>query len=293
MTWQRRNRDNELDEEIRSHIRMAIEDRVRQGEDRELARAAVMKEFGNVALTMEDTRRVWGGQWLEQLAFDLRYAARSLGRAPGFALAAVLSVAIGIGATTALFSVLQHVAWQPLPYRNPGTTGHRLEPGSANRKPPIAGFLSGLAGLAHAGQGIRRPGGVPQSSRISHKRAMKRRRWNCTKCRPISCRCWGSRPRWGASGAKTKPARPSGGNQRSPVAAVVRRRARHRGTPHRGQPDALRDRRRDARGIPHALHGYADQHPPLTRGFHVGAVRSQARADGESRQPRTAHPGAA
>ena len=78
-----------------------------------------MKEFGSVALTMEDTRRVWGGQWLEQLAFDLRYAARSLARTPGFALAAVLSLAIGIGATTALFSVLQHVAWQPLPYRNP------------------------------------------------------------------------------------------------------------------------------------------------------------------------------
>ena len=114
-----RRRDRELDEEIRSHLRMAIEDRVRAGEDRERARAAVMKEFGNVALTMEDTRTVWGGQWLEQLVFDLRYAVRSLSRTPGFALAAVLSLAIGIGATTSLFSVLQHVAWQPLPYRDP------------------------------------------------------------------------------------------------------------------------------------------------------------------------------
>lgn len=119
MRWTRRNRDRELDEEIRSHIRMATEERVRQGEDRKRARAAVLKEFGSVALTMEDTRGIWGGQWLEQLAFDLRYAARSMARTPGFALAAVLSLAIGIGATTALFSVLQHVAWQPLPYRNP------------------------------------------------------------------------------------------------------------------------------------------------------------------------------
>jgi hypothetical protein len=115
----RKHRNCDLDEEIRTHIRMAIQDRIRQGEDREQARAQVMKEFGNVALTMEDTRSVWGGQWLEQLAFDLRYAARSLARTPGFAAAAVLSLAIGIGATTALFSVLQHVVWQPLPYRNP------------------------------------------------------------------------------------------------------------------------------------------------------------------------------
>ena len=119
MRWKRGRREQELEEEIRSHIRMAIADRVRQGEDGERARAAVLKEFGNVALTAEDTRRVWGGQWLEQLAFDLRYGVRTLARTPGFALAAVLSLAIGIGATTALFSVLQHVAWQPLPYRDP------------------------------------------------------------------------------------------------------------------------------------------------------------------------------
>jgi hypothetical protein len=97
MIWARRNRDRELDEEIRGHICRAIEDRVHQGEDRRRAEAEVLKEFGSVALTMEDTRTVWGGQWLEQLAFDLRYAARSLSRTPGFALAAVLSLAIGIG----------------------------------------------------------------------------------------------------------------------------------------------------------------------------------------------------
>src|SRR5450759_292013 len=119
MKWTRRNRHRELDEEIRGHIRMATEERVRQGEDRERARAAVLKEFGSVALAMEDTRSVWGAQWFEQLGFDLRYTARSLARNPGFALAAVLSLAIGIGATTALFSVLQHVAWRPLPYRRP------------------------------------------------------------------------------------------------------------------------------------------------------------------------------
>ena len=120
MRWMRRNRDRELDEEIRAHIRMATQERVRNGEDGERARAEVMKEFGSVAVAMEDTRSVWGGQWLEQLAFDLHYAGRTLARTPSFASSAVLSLAIGIGATTALFSVLQHVAWQPLPYRDPG-----------------------------------------------------------------------------------------------------------------------------------------------------------------------------
>jgi putative ABC transport system permease protein len=140
MRWTRRNRESELDEEIRSHIRMAIRDRVRQGEDGERARSEVMKEFGNLALTMEETRSVWGGQWLEQVAFDLRYAARSLVRTPGFALAAVLSLAIGIGATTALFSVLQHVAWQPLPYRNPERLAivWNLDPRMANPQSPAS-----------------------------------------------------------------------------------------------------------------------------------------------------------
>src|SRR6185295_18755155 len=136
----RDRRNHDLDEELRSHIRMAIADRVRQGESPEAARAAVLREFGSVALAAEDTRRVWGGQWLEQCAFDLRYAARSLSRTPAFALAAVLSLAIGIGATTALFSVLQHVAWQPLPYSNPEQLAviWNLDPRLANPQSPAS-----------------------------------------------------------------------------------------------------------------------------------------------------------
>jgi hypothetical protein len=140
MSWWRSNRDRELDEEIRAHIRMAVQDRVRNGEDVEKAGAEVIKEFGSVALTMEDTRTIWGGQWLEHLAFDLRYACRTLAGNPGFALAAVLSLAIGIGATTALFSVLQHVALQPLPYRDPGKLAivWNLDPRLANPQTPAS-----------------------------------------------------------------------------------------------------------------------------------------------------------
>ena len=136
----RDRRERELDEELRAHIRMAIADRVRQGESPEAARAAALHEFGSVALAAEDTRRVWGWQWLEQCAYDLRYALRSLARTPAFALAAVLSLAIGIGATTALFSVLEHVALEPLPYRNPNQLAviWNLDPRLANPQSPAS-----------------------------------------------------------------------------------------------------------------------------------------------------------
>uniref|UniRef100_Q025E1 Permease n=1 Tax=Solibacter usitatus (strain Ellin6076) TaxID=234267 RepID=Q025E1_SOLUE len=109
-------REREVEEELQSHIRMAIADRVRAGEDPVRARAAVLKEFGNVALTLESTRAVWSRQWLHDVAADLRYGLRTLARSPAFTIAAAASLAIGIAATTSLFSVLQHVVWNSLPY---------------------------------------------------------------------------------------------------------------------------------------------------------------------------------
>ena len=117
MKWFRR--EAELDEEIRAHIRMAIQDRVRAGEDPIQARREVMREFGGVARTMEDTRAVWRWQWLEQTRTDARFAIRTLAKSPGFAAAAILSLALGVGATTALISVLHHVAFRPLAFEAP------------------------------------------------------------------------------------------------------------------------------------------------------------------------------
>jgi putative ABC transport system permease protein len=113
------DRDASLDEEIRTHFAMAIADRIARGASPEEAAAAARREFGNIGHVKEVTREMWGGVWLEQLVQDLKYAARSLRRAPGFAAIAVLTLTLGIGVNTAMFTVMNGVLLRPLPFPNP------------------------------------------------------------------------------------------------------------------------------------------------------------------------------
>jgi putative ABC transport system permease protein len=117
--WSWRRRDEDLDEEIRSHLEMAARDRVERGEDAEQAAAAARREFGNVGLVKEVTRETWGWVWLEQAAQDARYAARTMLKHRAFMATAMLTLAIGIGASTAIFSVVNAVELRPLPFRDP------------------------------------------------------------------------------------------------------------------------------------------------------------------------------
>ena len=119
--WQARRdaEDQALDEEIRSHFAMAVADRIARGESPADATAAVRREFGNVALVKEVTRETWGGLWFERLINDCRYALRSLRRAPVFATVAILTLALGIGANTAMFTVLRGIVLRPLAFPNP------------------------------------------------------------------------------------------------------------------------------------------------------------------------------
>ncbi len=113
-------RDEELREEIAAHLRMAIADRMARGASRDEAERAARREFGNVTHVAEVTREVHRGIWLERLAQDLRYGWRALRRTPAFTAVAVATLALAIGANSAVFTVVNSVLLQSLPFRDPG-----------------------------------------------------------------------------------------------------------------------------------------------------------------------------
>ena len=117
--FRRRRVERELDDEIASHLAMQEDEFRLKGMSPAAARAAALREFGGVAQAKEDYRERRGGAALETFAQDVRYALRGLRRAPGFTAAAVISLALGIGANSAVFSLFHALMLRLLPVHNP------------------------------------------------------------------------------------------------------------------------------------------------------------------------------
>ena len=118
--WFRDEREQDIEREIRGHLELEAEDHREAGLTPENATYAARRAFGNRALVSEDTRAVWGTPSLDALVQDLRYAIRTMRRAPGFAAIAVGSSALGIGACSLIFAILNFAVLRPLPVDEPG-----------------------------------------------------------------------------------------------------------------------------------------------------------------------------
>ena len=117
--WRRKQMDAELQEEMRLHLELRQAELMAAGSATDGAATQARRQFGNVDRLREDCRERWGWGWLDTLAQDLRYAWHNLLASPGFALASILSLALGIGANTAIFSILNAVMLRSLPVKDP------------------------------------------------------------------------------------------------------------------------------------------------------------------------------
>lgn len=118
MLFGRRVEGSHLDDELRFHLEQQIAENMAAGMSTQEARAAALRAFGNPGLLREQTRATWGWSWVESVVRDARFVTLGIWRRPGFALTVVGTLALGIGAAAAMFTVVDHVLLRPVPYRD-------------------------------------------------------------------------------------------------------------------------------------------------------------------------------
>src|SRR5215475_8691481 len=119
MLFRRRSQSARLEQELAFHIERQMAENMARGMTADEARSAALRQFGNPTLLREEARSSWSWNWIEKFWRDLRYGLRTLRRAPGFSLVAIIVMALGIGATTSLFTITRSVLLKPLPFRDP------------------------------------------------------------------------------------------------------------------------------------------------------------------------------
>jgi len=125
MTWwqrlrRKREQEDRLDRELRFHLESRIADNIRAGMSEEEARRHARLEFGGIEGVKEECREARGTAWLDSTWQDIRFSLRLLRKTPAFTVAAVCTLALGIGANTAIFTIIDAVMLKMLPVRNPG-----------------------------------------------------------------------------------------------------------------------------------------------------------------------------
>src|SRR5436189_4361574 len=120
LNWFRRGKlESGLDRELQYHIERRVDDLIRSGLPEREARRQATLELGGITQVQEEVRDIWLTRWLRDFAYDLRYSARSFLRSPSFTATAVISLALGIGATTAIYSLVDQVVLHALPVHHP------------------------------------------------------------------------------------------------------------------------------------------------------------------------------
>src|SRR5215472_3385800 len=117
--FSKKYRDQDMAQEFESHLQMHIDDNIRAGMSPEQARREALIKFGGMETAKESVRETSRLMWIDSTLRDLRYALRGLRMNPGFALTAILSLALGIGASVAIYTVADSLLLRPLPYPGP------------------------------------------------------------------------------------------------------------------------------------------------------------------------------